>query len=109
MPNVVRIGLEAKGQALTVTQAPPLLASAVIDFLRFEVAFSEEWEGFSHYAVLLKNGETVRACPVENGEAVADREAIAGAGMLEVALLAHGYGNRLTTERDIIRLFDSGL
>lgn len=109
MPNILHVGLEAKGQALTVTQAPPLLASAVIDFLRFEVSFSEEWDGFENYAVLLKRGETVRSCPIVDGVATADREAVAGAGMLEVALLAYGYGNRLTTERDIIRLFDSGL
>lgn len=109
MPNVVRIGLEAKGQALSVTQAPPLLASAVIDLLRFEVTLSEEWEGFEDYAVLLKNAETVRSCAIEGGQACADREAVAGAGMLEVALAAYGQRGRLTTERAIIRLQDSGL
>ena len=109
MPNTVHIGLEAKGQALDVTQAPPLLASAVIDFLRFEVACSREWEGFENYAVLLKRGDTVRSCPIVDGMAVADREAVAGAGALEVALLAYGEAGRLTTERAILRLFDSGL
>lgn len=109
MPNIVHIGLEAKGQALTVTQAPPLLASAVIDLMRFDVSLSEEWEGFEDYAVLLKNGGTVRSCAIADGQACADREAIAGAGMLEVALAAYGAGGRLTTERAIIRLHDSGL
>lgn len=109
MPNTVRIGLEAKGQALTVTQAPPLLASAVIDFLLFDVSFSEEWEGFESYEVLLKNGETVRSCPIADGVAIADREAVAGSGLLEAALLAYGGEGRLTTERAIIRLHDSGL
>lgn len=109
MPNIVHVGIEAKGQALTVTQAPPLLASAVIDLMRFDVTFSEEWEGFEDYAVLLKNGEIVRSCAIEGGQACADREAIAGAGMLEVALAAYGNGSRLTTERAIIRLHDSGI
>jgi hypothetical protein len=86
-----------------------MLASAVIDFLRFEVSFSEEWEGFENYAVLLKRGETVRECPIIYGRAVADREAVAGAGPLEVALLAYGGAGRMTTERAILRLHDSGL
>lgn len=109
MPNAVHVGLEAKGQALTVTQAPPLLASAVIDLMFFDVKLSEEWDGFEEYAVLLKNGETVRSCAIEGGQACADREAVAGAGMLEVALAAYGSGSRLTTQRAIIRLHDSGL
>jgi hypothetical protein len=106
---MVRISLEAKGQALTVTQAPPVLASGVVDLMRFDVKMSQEWDGFENYALLLKNGETVRSCAVENGQACADREAIAGAGMLEAALIAYGGGDRLTTERVIIRLLDSGV
>ena len=86
-----------------------MLASAVIDFLRFDVAFSEEWDGFDEYAVILKNGKTVRSCAIEGGQACADREAIAGAGVLEIALVAYGGGGRLTTERVIIRLHDSGI
>ena len=109
MPNAIHISLEAKRQALTVTQAPPLLASAVIDLLRFDVSFSDEWEGFEEYAVILKNGETVRSCAITDGQACADREAIAGAGILEIALVANGGGARLTTERVIIRLHDSGI
>ena len=109
MPSTLHVGLEAKGQALTVTQAPPLLASAIIDFLRFDVAFSEEWEGFEDYRVILKNGKTVRSCPIEGGAAVADHEAVADAGAVEVAIAAYKDGARLTTERVIIRLHDSGI
>ena len=109
MPNAIHISLEAKRQALTVTQAPPLLASAVIDLLRFDVSFSEEWDGFEEYAVILKNGDTVRSCPIADGQACADREAVANAGAVEVALVAYKDGARLTTERAIIRLHDSGI
>lgn len=109
MPNTLHVGLAAKGQALAVTQAPPVLASAVIDFLRFNVELSEEWEGFDEYRVILKNGDTVRSCPIVDGAAVADREAVANAGAVEVALVAYRDGARLTTERVIIRLHDSGI
>jgi hypothetical protein len=77
--------------------------------MRFDVSMSQEWDGFDNYALLLKNGETVRSCAVENGQACADREAIAGAGILEAALIAYGGGARFTTERATIRLQDSGL
>ena len=109
MPNAIHISLEAKRQALTVTQAPPLLASDVVDFLRFEVGFSEEWDGFDEYAVILKNGETVRSCPIADGQACADRDALENAGVLEIALAAYKDGARLTTERVTIRLHDSGI
>lgn len=109
MPDLVHVKLEAKGQALTVTQAPPVLASGVIDKMVFDVALSEEWDGFEEYAVLLKNGGAVRRCDISEGQAFADREAVAGAGLLEAAVVAYGGGGRLTTERAIIRLRNSGV
>lgn len=109
MPSMVHVGLEAKGQALTVTQAPPVLASGAIDKIVFDVKLSMEWDGFENYALLLKNGETVCECEVEADVCVADKHALAGAGMLEVAVVAYGGGRRLTTERVIIRLHDSGV
>ena len=109
MPNMVHVGLEAKGQALTVTQAPPVLASDAIGKVIFDVSFSDEWEGFERYALLMKNGRTVRSCDIAAGVACADRDALADDGMLEVAVVAYGDGTRLTTERVIIRLLNSGL
>lgn len=109
MPNTITIGLQANGQALAITQAPPVLASDVIDLLRFEVSFSQEWEGFESYAVILKNGATVRVCEVSGGVAVADAEAIADAGALEACIMARRENARLTTERVIIGLHESGL
>ena len=120
MPNMVNVRLEAKGQALAITQAPPVLASGIAGLMRFEVFLSDEWAGFENYAVLLRRGGVVRSCEIVwgasiddassvFGEAIADAEALAGAGALEVAVVAYGEGLRLTTERAIMALRDSGL
>ena len=109
MPNAINVRLEAKGQALAITQAPPVLASGIVDLMRFEIELSVEWDGFENYALLLKRGGVVRSCEIVGGKAIADAEALAGAGALEVAVVAYGGGLRLTTERAIITLRDSGL
>lgn len=107
--NAVTIGLKATGQALEVTSAPPVVASGVVDFMRFAVELSDEWAGFDSYAVLLKNGATVSRCEIVNGEAEAEAAAVAACGELEAAIMATAGESRLTTERVIIPLKSSGL
>ena len=104
----VHITLKAKGQAL-LYEAPPILASGAINKITFDLVLSEEWSGFRDYYVIMRRSGVVRACRVSNGSAIADSEAIAGAGALEVSILAEKPGARITTERVILKLKDSGI
>lgn len=107
--HTITAALRANGQGLVITQAPPVLASGVIEFMRFNVELSEEWAGFDAPMLLLKNGAKVYPCAIINGQAVAEAEALANAGRVEVAILARNGNEQLTTQRVIIPLENSGL
>lgn len=102
--------LVANGQRLSVESTPAVLANAVVGRLCFDVSLSSHWDGFESYYVLLRrSGGDVCACSIEDGTAVADSAAIAGAGTVEVAVMACGGGRRLTSTRAILHLRESGL
>ena len=107
MAQNVHVALKAEGQGLGV-QAPPVLASAAVDHIVFDVTFSEEWSGFAEYFVMVRNGRVVRGCKVENGAAIAAGEVIAKAGAIEVSIMARDDARRLTTESVAITLKNSG-
>ena len=87
MAQNVHVALKAEGQGLEV-QAPPVLASAAVDHIVFDVTFSEEWSGFAEYYVMVRNKVVVRGCAVNNGVAVASGDVIARAGAIEVSIMA---------------------
>lgn len=103
MPHTVTVQLAAQGQGLAVVQAPAVLASGVIDFLRLELATSSEWEGLELTA-LVRNGGEVTACPVVGGVAVVDGAAVARPGVVEVAIMGQGSGARYTSTVALLEL-----
>lgn len=108
MAQNVHVALRADGQGLTCS-APPVLASAAVDHIVFDVSLSEEWEGFSEYYVMVRNGFVVRGCEIVGGAAIAAGEVIAKAGAVEVSVMARDDDRRLTTESVVITLKNSGL
>lgn len=108
MAQNVHVALKAEGQGLEV-QAPPVLASAAVNHIVFDVTLSDEWAGFSEYYVMVRNSVVVRGCAINDGVAVASGDAIAKAGAIEVSIMARGDGKRLTTESVAITLKSSGL
>ena len=103
MPHTVTVQLAAKGQGLEIVQAPAVLASGVIDFLRLELATSSEWAGLELTA-LVRNGGEVTACPVVGGVAVVDGAAVARPGVVEVAIMGQGNGGRYTSTVALLEL-----
>lgn len=108
MAQNVHVVLKAEGQGLEV-QAPPVLASAAVDHIVFDVTLSEEWSGFAEYYVMVRNKVVVRGCAISDGVAVASGDAIAKAGAIEVSIMARDDERRMTTESVAIILRNSGL
>ena len=110
MPSTVHVSLRAEGQGLSIVEAPPVMANGAIDRISFDLSLSDEWEGLGHcYVLLRRSGGLTRACKAIGGVAIADADALAGAGNVEVAVMAEGSGKRLTTERVILPLYESGI
>lgn len=109
MPNMVHVGLEAKGQALVITQAPPVLASGAVDRIAFDVKLSEEWDGLEGYALLMRSQGGVYVCEITDGLAIADSGAIVSDGVAEVCVFAQSGADRMTSEIVTIRVANSGL
>lgn len=107
MAQNVHVALIAEGQGLEV-QAPPVLASAAVNRIVFDVSLSEEWSGFAEYYVMVRNGFVVRGCKVEGGAAIAAGEVIAKAGAIKVSIMARDDARRLTTKSVAITLKNSG-
>lgn len=108
MAQNVHVALKAEGQGLEV-QAPPVLASAAVNHIVFDVTLSDEWAGFAEYYVMVRNSVVVRGCAISDGVAVASGEVIAKSGAIEVSIMARGEAGRLTTESATIKLRNSGL
>ena len=110
MPGNVHVALRADGQGLSIVEAPPVMANGAIDRVSFDLSLSDEWEGLGRcYVMLRRSGGLTRACEAIGGVAIADAEALSGAGPVEIAVVAEGDGKRLTTERVILPLYESGV
>jgi hypothetical protein len=108
MARYVHIALAAEGQGLEV-QAPPVLASAAVDYMVFDVSLSHEWDGFAEYYVMVRNRHVVKGCKIIDGVSSVPAEVVAKAGAVEVSIMARDGDKRLTTESVVLTLKDSNL
>ena len=108
MARYVHVALTADGQGLEV-QAPPVLASAAVDYIVFDVSLSHEWDGFAEYYVMVRNRHVVKGCKIIDGVSSAPAEVFKEAGAVEVSIMARDGARRLTTESVVLALKDSNL
>lgn len=106
MAKHVVIQLEAIGQVLNVVEAP-IIASAIADYLRFEVAYSSEWAAFEKW-IAIRHDEVTATAALEDGKAQVPIDVVAQGGVLEVALVGREGARQFTTAAVYIDLAHSG-
>lgn len=101
MDRSVTVKLRAYRQALDV-EAPPVIASGIIDLFKFEVETSQEWDGLeTSVLVRFASGDTL-AFPVQDGAAQRLGVEIRDVGGAIVALYGRDGEKSLTTEAKLI-------